>query len=148
MSRLISWLAAGTLLVAPVAFASSDYVGVLKPSSRLIAIPDSALGWPYAGSFGNGVGAGTGAEGGQLRLGYRYSRNWSVEAGYSDSGWGGTRSPFAGPRAGQRYGLGLKYDLTRSFGLKADMEHYSPFSRWSPRQPESDQVTLGVFWRF
>ncbi len=148
MPRPFSWLAACAVLIAPPVFAASDYVGVLKPTSRLIAIPDSALRWPLTGSFGSEMAAGTGSEAVQMRLGYRYSRNWSVEAGYSDSGWGGARSPFSGPRTGQRYGLGLKYDLTRSFGLKADMEHYSPFSRWNPRDSESDQVTLGVFFRF
>ena len=148
MSRLLSSLVAGSLFFAPAAFASGDYVGVLKPTSRLIAIPDSAMRWPLLPSFGNEVVPGTGAEAVQMRLGYRYSRNWSVEAGYSDSGWGGTRSPFAGPRMGQSYGLGLKYDLTRSFGLKADMEHYSPFNRWGPREADSDEVTFGVFWRF
>lgn len=131
-----------------MAMAAGDYVGVLKPSSRLIAIPDSALRWPMGGSLADGVGAGTGTPAVQFRLGYQYSRNLSVEAGYSDSGWGGIRSPFARPATGQRYGLGVKYDFTRSFGLKADMEHYSPFNRWGSREPESDQLTLGVFWRF
>lgn len=148
MSRLVPWLAAGAVFFSPLVLAAGDYVGVLKPTSRLIAIPDSALRWPLTGSFGSEVAAGTGVEAVGMRLGYRYSRNWSIEAGYSDSGWGGTRSPFSGPRTGQRYGLGLKYDLTRSFGLKADMEHYSPFNRWGPRDSESDQLTLGVSLSF
>jgi len=52
------------------------------------------------------------------------------------------------PGAGLRYGLGLKVDLTRRFGLMAEMERFSPLDRWGPREPDSDQVTLGVTWRF
>lgn len=128
--------------------AAGNYIGVLKPSATVLAIPDSALRLPFGGAFGVGAGAGNGIDSFQLRLGYRYSRNWSVEAGYSDSSWGGARSPFVGAGSGQRYGLGLKYDFTRSFGLKADMAHYSPFNRSGLREPDSDQLSLGIYWRF
>lgn len=52
------------------------------------------------------------------------------------------------PGAGVRYGLGFKYDVTRRVGLHAEMERYSTIDRWGPREADSDQVTLGVTWRF
>ena len=50
--------------------------------------------------------------------------------------------------AGLRYGLGLKYDVTRSLGLQAEMERFSPLDRWGSRDSDTDQVTVGVTWRF
>ena len=50
--------------------------------------------------------------------------------------------------AGVRYGLGLKYDVTRSVGLQAEMERFSPIDRWGPRESDTDQFKLGVRWRF
>ncbi len=50
--------------------------------------------------------------------------------------------------AGVRYGLGFKYDVTRRVGLHAEMERFSPIDRWGPRESDTDQVTLGVTWRF
>lgn len=53
------------------------------------------------------------------------------------------------PGAGVRYGLGLKYDVTRSVGLQAEMERFSPLDRWGPRESaDTDQFKLGVRWRF
>lgn len=52
------------------------------------------------------------------------------------------------PGAGLRYGLGFKYDLTRRVGLQAEMERFSALDRWGPRESDTDQVTLGVTWRF
>jgi len=52
------------------------------------------------------------------------------------------------PGAGVRYGLGLKYDVTRSVGLQAEMERFSPLDRWGPRDSDTDQFKLGVRWRF
>ncbi len=50
--------------------------------------------------------------------------------------------------SGLRYGLGVKYNLTRTVGLQAEMERFSALDRWGPREGESDQITLGVSWRF
>jgi hypothetical protein len=52
------------------------------------------------------------------------------------------------PGAGLRYGLGLKYDVTRRLGIRAEMERVAPVDRWGPREAESDQVSFGVTWRF
>lgn len=60
------------------------------------------------------------------------------------SGGDGTQRP----GAGLRYGLGFKYDLTRRIGLQAEMEHFSPLDRWGLRDADSDQVSVGVSWRF
>jgi hypothetical protein len=48
-----------------------------------------------------------------------------------------------------RYGLGMRYDFTRSLGMRAEYERNSAFS--SPFASESDiadQVSVGVTWRF
>lgn len=50
--------------------------------------------------------------------------------------------------AGIRYGLGLKYDLTRRVGLQAEMERFSSLDRWGQREADTDQFTLGIRWRF
>ena len=48
-----------------------------------------------------------------------------------------------------RYGLGLRYDFTRSLGIRAELERHSPLG--SPLLTETDagdQVSVGVSWRF
>lgn len=47
-----------------------------------------------------------------------------------------------------RYGLGMRYDITKSLGLRAEMEHYSPMGASVPGEPESDLFSVGVSWRF
>lgn len=186
------WLPACALVASPAALASGDYVGVLRPAASAIAIPEPGFYWMPERAPASGFGAGMAAERFKLRLGYRYSRYFSVETGYADSGWtgvemplaratgfsmdtvgtlplwthaalygrfgawrsGGSTSLLAGadlgrrPSAGLRYGLGVKYDVTRRIGLQAEMERFSPLDRWGTREPDSDQVTLGVTWRF
>jgi hypothetical protein len=48
-----------------------------------------------------------------------------------------------------RYGLGVRYDFTKSLGVRAELERYS-LGLGSPLagDVDSDQVTLGVSWRF
>ena len=47
-----------------------------------------------------------------------------------------------------RYGLGMRYDFTKSLGITAELERYSPLgSAFSP-ETESDQLSVGVKWRF
>jgi opacity protein-like surface antigen len=54
-------------------------------------------------------------------------------------------------RDGVNYGLGLRYDLTQALGLRVE---YSRFNRFNADAvsagllPESDQVTLGVQFKF
>jgi len=54
-------------------------------------------------------------------------------------------------RDGVNYGLGLRYDLTQALGLRVE---YSRFNRFNGDAisagllPESDQVTLGVQFKF
>ena len=46
-----------------------------------------------------------------------------------------------------RYGLGMRYNVTRSIGGEAQMERYAPLG--SPLgEPEQDLFSLGVKWRF
>ena len=46
-----------------------------------------------------------------------------------------------------RYGLGVRYDFNSAFGVHADIERYTPMG--APLgEPEADQVSIGLNWRF
>ena len=48
-----------------------------------------------------------------------------------------------------RYGMGMRYDFTKAFGIRAELERHSPLG--SPLATEvdaADQISVGVSWRF
>ena len=47
-----------------------------------------------------------------------------------------------------RYGLGVSYDFTKAFGLRADLERFSSLGHPLPTESDGDQVSVGVQWRF
>lgn len=47
-----------------------------------------------------------------------------------------------------RYGLGLRYDFTKAFGIRAELERYSPLGSPLASDTESDLFSVGVMWRF
>jgi OOP family OmpA-OmpF porin len=47
-----------------------------------------------------------------------------------------------------RYGLGMSYDFTKAFGIRAELERYSPLGHPLPTDAESDLISVGVLWRF
>lgn len=49
-----------------------------------------------------------------------------------------------------RYGLGVRYDFTKSLGVRAEVERYANPGLGSPfaGDGEADQVTVGLSWRF
>ena len=48
-----------------------------------------------------------------------------------------------------RYGLGLRYDFTKSLGVRAELERHSPFGNTLLTDIDSgEQVSVGVSWRF
>jgi OmpA-OmpF porin, OOP family len=47
-----------------------------------------------------------------------------------------------------RYGLGMRYDLTKSLGVRAEMERYSPLGSTVAGEPEVDLFSVGLMWRF
>ncbi|MND00468.1 hypothetical protein D3C83_190980 [compost metagenome] len=48
-----------------------------------------------------------------------------------------------------RYGLGLRYDLTRSLGVRAELERNASLRDPLVSEIESgDQVSVGLSWRF
>ena len=52
-------------------------------------------------------------------------------------------------RSRWRYGLGMRYDITKSLGVRAEMERYSLMGGSSVgSEPETEQISLGVSWRF
>lgn len=51
-------------------------------------------------------------------------------------------------RARVRYGLGVRYDFTKAFGIRAELERYSPLGSPLTGDPEADLFSVGVSWRF
>jgi OmpA-OmpF porin, OOP family len=47
-----------------------------------------------------------------------------------------------------RYGLGMRYDFTKAFGIHAELERYSPLGSPFAGEPDSELVSVGVAWRF
>lgn len=47
-----------------------------------------------------------------------------------------------------RYGLGMRYDFTKAFGIRAEFERYSPLGSQVASDVEADQFSVGVSWRF
>lgn len=48
-----------------------------------------------------------------------------------------------------RYGLGMRYDVTKSLGIRAELERYSPLgSPFATEVDAADQFSVGVSWRF
>jgi hypothetical protein len=51
-------------------------------------------------------------------------------------------------RARVRYGLGVRYDFTKSLGVRAELERYSPLGTPLTGDPEADLFSVGLSWRF
>jgi hypothetical protein len=192
-----------TLASLPLcAAAVENYYGILKPPK---AVPETPRGlYSFSSSPLAGLATAPGSDNGyQLKLGYKYSRFFSVEGQFNDfartpgdvfstpgnlsSAFRGTgfgvdtvatlpvwrfsfygrlgayrgdaRSPFStystslladhtsrGTR--WRYGLGMRYDFTKTLGIQAEMERYSPLGSLLAGEPETDLFTVGVKWRF
>jgi hypothetical protein len=47
-----------------------------------------------------------------------------------------------------RYGLGMRYNVTQSFGVEASMERYAPLGSSFSGDPEQELFSVGVKWRF
>jgi OOP family OmpA-OmpF porin len=71
--------------------------------------------------------------------------------------YSGTRNAFsANPislvgdntRTRVRYGLGVRYDFTKAFGIRAELERYSPLGSPLTGEPEADLFSVGLSWRF
>ena len=179
------------------AAALADYFGVLH-----VPPPQDFARGPFVSSTKVPAATFTGIDGQRMKLGWRYSRNFSIEGEFSD--YTRTVNPFANPaslasafrstgfgvdtvatlplwgmsfygRMGAyhgdrnnfatyattllgdpsargtrwRYGLGMRYDITRKLGVRAELErHSSSLSAPLAGDIEGDQVSLGVSWRF
>jgi len=42
----------------------------------------------------------------------------------------------------------MRYDLTKSLGIRAEMERYSPLGSTTGGEPEADLFSVGLMWRF
>jgi hypothetical protein len=189
------------LASVPLAAAAGDYVGTLKP-------PRSAL--PAAGEIYSFTslppptisGVPAAEKPLRLKLGYQYSRYFSVEGEVNDIGrlsndrfavadnlaspfrssgygvdtvatlpvWrlsfygrmgayhGEPTLPFAAystsllndgtQRTHWRYGLGVRYDITSSLGVRAQVERYSPLGSPLGTESDADLFSIGLSWRF
>jgi hypothetical protein len=48
-----------------------------------------------------------------------------------------------------RYGMGVRYDFTKSLGVRAELERHSPFgSSLASEVDSADQFSVGLSWRF
>ena len=56
-----------------------------------------------------------------------------------ETGRGGTRL---------RYGLGLRYDFSKAFGLRAEFERYSTAGGNMLSDVDSEMLSVGLMWRF
>ena len=187
------------LSLLPALCVAEDYFGVLR-----VPAPQTFDRGAFStiSSVPSATFTGTRADGYRIKLGYRYTRNISVEGEFTDyaraldpfsnpanlasafrsTGFGidtvatlplwrfsfygrmgayhGDRNNFAtyastllnDPTARGtrwRYGLGMRYDVTRAFLVRAELERHS-LSLGSPMAGDidTDQVSLGVSWRF
>lgn len=195
------------LATATLSFAAAaeDYIGILKPARAGLA-PPSGIFSLASEPIVNGLSPFNPADGGhRLKLGYKYSRYFSVEGHFLDmprapadvfsspvnvssmfrsTGFGvdtvatvpvwrsfsfyGRLGAYRGdtPRnafatysttllndnatrgARWRYGLGMRYDFTSTFGIRAELERYSPLGSPLSSDAESDVFSVGVAWRF
>ncbi len=184
---------------------AEDYLGGLKVPKANEAAPGGTFSFasePLASFASSNVRAGD--SGMRLKLGYKYSRFFSVQSEFVDFGrapadiftgpgnlasafrstgfgvdtvatlpvWrsfsfygrlgayrGETRNAFAsystsllGDNAARgtrlRYGLGMRYDFTKAFGVHAELERYSPLGSSLAGDPEAELISVGVNWRF
>ncbi|HSN21112.1 MAG TPA: outer membrane beta-barrel protein [Usitatibacter sp.] len=186
---------------APIAAAAGDYVGTLKLPRSTLPAPGELYSFASIPSPSLS-GTPSTDQPFRLKLGYRYSRFFSVEGEVNDmartpanffgapaslasqfrsSGFGvdtvatlpvwgfsfygklgayrGEPSyPFAtystsllgdvGMRTHWRYGLGVRYDFTKSLGVRAQVERYSPLGAPLATEPDADLFSIGVSWRF
>ena len=196
-------LAALAVAALPLVAWGEDYLGVLKPARAGLTAPAGffSLASEPVNMFTPAASADPGV---RMKLGYKYSRFFSVEGQFVDFGrmpsdifatpgnlasafrstgfgvdtvatvpaWrglsfygrmgayrGDVRNPFAaystsllGDSASRsarlRYGLGMRYDFTRAFGIHAEFDRYSPLGSPFAGDIESDQFSIGVMWRF
>jgi hypothetical protein len=54
----------------------------------------------------------------------------------------------AATRTRWRYGLGVRYDFTKSLGVRAQVERYSPLAAPLATESDADLFSIGVSWRF
>ena len=78
------------------------------------------------------------------RLGAYRGESRNAFAQYSTSLLGDANSQ----RTRWRYGMGVRYDFTKSLGIKAELERYSPLGTPLEAQAETDLVSIGLSWRF
>jgi len=76
------------------------------------------------------------------RLGAYRGEARNAFAAYSTSLLGDTRSTRL------RYGLGMRYDFTKAFGIRAELERYSPLGALGSDADAADLVSVGLSWRF
>ena len=142
-------------------------------SSDKYALRSSTVG-SRRGGVGLTLGSGTGLGSGTASLADMHSRTWNMDVygswafyknfalygrlGYAQADM---TSAFTGTsltpstdlrriRDGMNYGVGLRYDMNSSLGLRFEYARFGRFAGdvGSSLLPESDQVTFGIQFRF
>ena len=120
----------------------SEYIDFGTNAGGLFANPANLA----SGFHSTGVGVDTIAS-----LPWRHFSFYGRLGAYS-----GSRNVFAPPtslladssRTRVRYGLGMRYDFTKAFGIRAELERYSPLATPLAGEPESELFSVGLSWRF
>jgi hypothetical protein len=143
--------------------ASADYMGTLKVPNATAATPTGFYSFS-ASSLTGLAPMGPSEPAYRLKLGYKYSRYLAVESEFVDFG-SNAGSLFANPAnlasgfrntgfgvdtiaTRVRYGLGMRYDFTKSLGIRAELERYSPLGSPVAGELETDLFSVGLMWRF
>jgi hypothetical protein len=205
MMRRARWALVLPALLPLGAAAQENYLGILKPPRTTQAAPEARGIYSFSSPLFGLTPRLDSDAGYRLKLGYKYSRYFSVEGELVDTGkqaanpfaspsslapsfrstgfgvdtvatlplWGFSlygklgayrgegrsngfstystslvNDPFRGTRL--RAGLGLRYDFTRTLGVRAELERQSPLgsSVASDAEGDRDQFSVGVSWRF
>ena len=194
--------AALAVAALPLAAVAENYLGGLKPPRS--GLPEPGGYFSLSSNALTSFAPGLAESGMRLKLGYKYSRYFSVEGEFVDfaraprdmftspgnlasafrsTGFGvdtiatlpvwrsfsfyGRLGAYRGesgnafstystsllsgvaPRGTRwRYGLGMRYDFTKALGVHAELERFSPLGSPLATDLETDQVSVGVKWRF
>ncbi len=126
---------------------AGEYVDYGRPGTNLFASPASSLGSAFR-STGFGIDTvATIPVWSKLSL-YGRLGAYRGEARPEFSPYSTALLADATRGTRMRYGLGMSYDFTKSFGIRAEMERYTPLGQFLPTESESDLYSVGLKWRF
>ena len=124
----------------------SEFIDVGTPANNIFANPAN-----LASAFrSTGFGVDTIATLPTWRNFSLYGRLGAYRGDPRNTFYSSTVSLLGDPARGTRlrYGLGVRYDFTKSLGVHAELERYSPLGLPVAGEPEADLFSVGLRWRF